>query len=329
MPKTIVITGGCGFIGSNLVRYMLKAHKDLKVINIDKLTYAGNRSNLKDVECDPRYRFMEADIADIDALLPVGSAIDGVIHLAAESHVDRSIMDASEFIRTNVVGTHHILEWARQHEIRRVVYVSTDEVYGSIPAGKHSREDDPLWPNSPYSASKASGDLLARAYHVTYGLPVVVTRCSNNYGPYQYPEKMIPLMISRAMHDEALPVYGDGLYIRDWLHVEDHCRAIGTVYEKGLAGQIYNISGKNEWKNIDVVRLILKHLKKPESLITYVTDRPGHDRRYALDASKIKAEIGWEPSIDFSSGLIQVIDWYLEHGVWVNDLKARLKSFNF
>ncbi|HTY01793.1 MAG TPA: dTDP-glucose 4,6-dehydratase, partial [Bacteroidota bacterium] len=293
--KAILVTGGAGFIGSNFIHHLLRAHPGIQIVNYDVLTYAGNLENLEDVADDQRYRFVRGDICDSEAVLGALKkySVDTIVHFAAESHVDRSILGASVFVKTNVLGTQVLLDAAKATGIERFVHVSTDEVYGSLgPNGKFT-EATPLHPNSPYSASKAGSDMLALAYYHTFGLPVVVTRCSNNYGPYQFPEKLIPLMIINAMNDKPLPVYGDGLNIRDWLHVGDHCSAIDTVMQRGRLGEVYNIGGNNEWKNIDIVNLILKHLGKPQSLITYVKDRPGHDRRYAMDATKIRLELGW------------------------------------
>ncbi|MEK6567014.1 MAG: dTDP-glucose 4,6-dehydratase, partial [Bacteroidota bacterium] len=295
---TILITGGAGFIGSNFVRWMLQHHPDDHVMNVDKLTYAGNLENLEDVEDNPRYTFVKADICNRQSMesLLQRSPISVIVNFAAESHVDRSILGGAEFIETNVAGTSVLLELAREYQVKRFIQVSTDEVYGSLGSDGRFTERTPLHPNSPYSASKASADLLALAHHHTFGLPVIVTRCSNNYGPYQFPEKLIPLMIVNAIHDKPLPVYGDGLNVRDWLHVTDHCAAIDAVLQKGEAGHVYNIGGNNEWKNIDIVKLILRHLGKSENLIKFVKDRLGHDRRYAIDSSRIEAELGWRPS---------------------------------
>lgn len=316
--KNVLVTGGAGFIGSNFVRYFLGQHPDATVVNFDKLTYAGNLENLADVAEDPRYRFVKGDIcnkAQVDAAF-AGHAVDTVIHFAAESHVDRSILGAAVFVETNVGGTQVLLDAAKEHNVERFVQVSTDEVYGSLGASGKFTETTPLHPNSPYAASKAGSDLLVLAYHHTFGLPVIVTRCSNNYGPYQFPEKLIPLMIINALNDKPLPVYGDGLNVRDWLHVGDHCSAIDAVLQRGRPGEVYNIGGNNEWRNIDIVKLLLATLKKPENLITFVKDRPGHDRRYAMDATKIKNEIGWEPAHTFERGLEETIEWYVENKEW-------------
>jgi dTDP-glucose 4,6-dehydratase len=316
--KSILITGGAGFIGSNFVRYMLHRHPEFLIVNFDKLTYAGNLENLTDVADRPRYRFVRGDICDGPAVEKAvkDHSCDAIVHFAAESHVDRSILGAAVFIQTNVLGTQVLLDVARECGVERFLHVSTDEVYGSLgPTGKFT-EQSPLHPNSPYSASKAGSDLLALAAQHTFGLPVVVTRCSNNYGAYQFPEKLIPLMIANALEGKPLPVYGDGLNVRDWLYVEDHCSAIDMVLQKGRVGEVYNIGGNNEWKNIDIVKRILTELGKPESLITFVKDRPGHDRRYAMDASKIQRELGWSPSLTFEEGLSRTVAWYRDHRPW-------------
>jgi dTDP-glucose 4,6-dehydratase len=316
--KNVLITGGAGFIGSNFVRYFLDAHADVLVVNFDKLTYAGNLENLKDIEGNPRYRFVKGDICERGEVERAFKefAIDTVVHFAAESHVDRSITGAGIFITTNVLGTQVLLDVAKTCGVAKFLHVSTDEVYGSLGSEGRFVESTLLHPNSPYSASKASSDLVALAYNHTFGLPVVLTRCSNNYGPYQFPEKLIPLMIVNALHDKPLPVYGDGLNVRDWLYVEDHCAAIDVVLQRGVSGEVYNIGGNNEWKNIDIVRLLLAKLGKPESLIQFVKDRPGHDRRYAIDASRISTELGWSPSLTFEIGLGRTIDWYLANEPW-------------
>ncbi len=325
----VLVTGGCGFIGSNLVRLLLRSRPEFTVVNLDKLTYAGNPANVEDLAGDPRHIFVQGDICDRDlvAALFAKHKIDVVLHLAAESHVDRSILGPEEFVRTNVMGTSTLLEAARRAKTKRFVMVSTDEVYGSLgPTGAFT-ETTPLSPSSPYSASKASSDLLALAYHHTFGADTIVTRCSNNYGPYQLPEKLIPLMIANALQDNPLPVYGDGQNVRDWLHVDDHCEAILTVAERGRAGEVYNIGGNNERANIDVVKTLLGHVKKPESLIKYVTDRPGHDRRYAIDASKIKRDLGWGPQRVFESALGETVRWYLANQPWSDAARARSKRF--
>ncbi|MEK4438308.1 dTDP-glucose 4,6-dehydratase [Paenibacillus sp. FSL K6-2862] len=313
----LLVTGGAGFIGSNFVMYMLEQHPDYKIINVDALTYAGNLENLKSLESNTNHTFVKADITDaaeMDRLVSQG--VDIVVNFAAESHVDRSILEPDVFVRTNVNGTQVLLEAAKKHNVTKFVQVSTDEVYGSLgPTGLFT-EETPLQPNSPYSASKAGGDLLVRAYHETFGLPVNITRCSNNYGPYQFPEKLIPLMISRALADEALPVYGDGLNIRDWLYVEDHCSAIDLVIHQGRNGEVYNIGGNNERTNVHIVKTILEQLAKPESLIKYVQDRPGHDRRYGIDPTKTMSELGWKPKHSFETGIKETIQWYLGNKEW-------------
>ncbi len=314
----LLVTGGCGFIGSNFIRYYRQTHPDHKVINLDKLTYAGNPANLADLENLPGYLFVRGDICDreaVDAILGEHQ-VAAIINFAAETHVDRSITGPAVFMETNAGGTNVLLDAAREEGIGRFVQVSTDEVYGSLGEEGSFTEQTPLHPNSPYAASKAAGDLLVQAYHHTYGLPAMITRCSNNYGPYQFPEKLIPLMISNALAGKSLPVYGDGLNVRDWLHVHDHCVAVDLVLQKGRPGEAYNIGGGNEWRNIDLVRLLLKTLDRPESLISFVKDRPGHDRRYAIDASKIARELGWKPSIAFGDGLGETVQWYLGNESW-------------
>lgn len=313
----LLVTGGAGFIGSNFVRYMLKRHPNYRVVNVDALTYAGNLENLQPVENHPNYTFVQADITDaamMDAL--VRQDIDVIVNFAAESHVDRSIVEPDVFVKTNVLGTQVLLDAARKYNVAKYVQISTDEVYGSLGENGLFTEETPLAPNSPYSASKAGSDLLVRAYHETYGLPVNITRCSNNYGPYQFPEKLIPFMISKALAGEELPVYGDGLNIRDWLYVEDHCSAVDLVIHQGRNGEIYNIGGNNERTNLDIVRTLLKQLGKPESLITFVQDRPGHDRRYGIDPAKTMSELGWKPKYSFETGIVETIRWYLEHQEW-------------
>lgn len=315
---TILVTGGCGFIGSNFVRYILDKHPEYTIVNFDALTYAGNAENLEDISSYPQYHFIKGNIcrrADVDeAIKKFG--VDVVIHFAAESHVDRSITGPGIFVETNIAGTNVLLEAAREHQIKRFVQISTDEVYGSLgPSGKFT-ETTPIHPNSPYAASKASADLLVSAYHHTFGFPALITRCSNNYGPYQFPEKLIPLMIANALDGKPLPVYGNGLNVRDWLFVTDHCAAIDAVLHKGRLGEVYNIGGNNEWTNIDIIKLLLKNLGKSENLISFVKDRPGHDLRYAIDAAKISAELGWKPKVTFEEGLRSTIDWYLQHESW-------------
>jgi dTDP-glucose 4,6-dehydratase len=314
----LLITGGAGFIGSNFIRYILNKYPEYRVINLDKLTYAGNLENLTGVEKDPRYAFEKGDICDKTRvqLCVVRYEIDAIINFAAESHVDRSILGAAEFVKTNILGTNVLLETAKELKIKRFLQVSSDEVYGSLESTGLFTEETPLHPNSPYSASKASADLLTLAYQHTFGLPVLLTRCSNNYGPYQFPEKLIPLMIANALNDKSLPVYGDGMNIRDWLHVKDHCSAIDIVLHRGRIGEVYNIGGNNEKANIDIVKLILKSLGKPESLISYIEDRPGHDRRYAIDSSKIQRELGWLPLYTFEQGIAETIKWYMNNQTW-------------
>lgn len=318
--KNILVTGGAGFIGSNFIKYLLNNYY-YNVLNYDKLTYAGNLENLVDIEFDERYKFVKGDICNKEEVETTvkENEIDTIINFAAESHVDRSILGAKEFINTNVSGTHILLEVLKENNLEKYLQVSTDEVYGSLPEDKVEikfTEQTPITTNSPYSASKASADLLCNAFHHTFKLPILITRCSNNYGPYQFPEKLIPLMIAKALADEDLPVYGDGKNIRDWLYVEDHCSAILSVLENGNAGEVYNIGGNNEWYNIDIVKLILKKLGKPESNIKYVKDRPGHDRRYAIDSSKIMNELGWKPKYDFEKGIEHTINWYVENEDW-------------
>ena len=314
----ILVTGGAGFIGSNFIRYMLERYPDDRMVNLDKLNYAGNLENLKDVAAHPRYQFVHGDICDA-AMVQASmkrNEIDIVVHFAAESHVDRSIMGASECVRTNVLGTSVLLEAAKESKLTKFVHVSTDEVYGSLGSEGRFTESTSLHPNSPYAASKASADLLVLAYHHTFGLPVVVTRCSNNYGPYQFPEKFIPLMIVNALNNKPLPIYGDGGNVRDWIHVLDHCAAIDTVLHTGRVGSVYNIGGNAERKNLDVANRILQSLAKPESLLAFVKDRPGHDRRYAMDSSKIEDELNWHPRMNFEEGLVETISWYQQHADW-------------
>jgi len=322
----ILVTGGCGFIGSNFVRYLLKTYPDYSVINVDKLTYAGNLENLSDIAETPRYSFMRGDIADASPMEALtGKGIDALVNFAAESHVDRSIEDPSTFIKTNVYGTFVLLEAVRKASSKqqiRFIQISTDEVYGSLGETGAFTEETPLAPNSPYAASKTSADLLVRAYHHTYGLPVLITRCSNNYGPYQFPEKLIPLMISNAMEDKKLPIYGDGMNVRDWIYVEDHCRAIDRVMHDGRPGEVYNIGGRSEKPNLTVAKAILDHLGKPHSMIQFVTDRLGHDRRYAIDFSKIERELGWAPSVSFGEGIRLTVEWYLAHQEWWRKIKT-------
>jgi dTDP-glucose 4,6-dehydratase len=319
----ILVTGGCGFIGSNFIRYMFSSHEGIEITNLDKLTYAGNPENLKDVETEAAYRFVKGDICDaklVDQLISGG--FDRVVNFAAESHVDRSITGPREFIETDVFGTFTLLEACRKHGVGRYLQVSTDEVYGSVEDGSFT-ESSPLAPNSPYSASKAGGDMLVRSYFKTYGMPVLITRSSNNFGPYQYPEKLIPLFITNAMEDRPLPVYGDGLNVRDWLFVNDNCSGIDLVLEKGEPGQVYNIGGGSERTNIEITREILRLLDKPESLITYVKDRPGHDRRYSLDFAKAGG-LGFGPRKDFDEMLAETVKWYVDNRAWWEPLKASM-----
>ena len=319
----LLVTGGAGFIGSCFVRYMLKNHPDYKIINLDALTYAGNLDNLKDVETNPNYSFVHGNICDKQLVDSLMSQVDACVNFAAESHVDRSITGPEIFIQTNVGGTLNLLEMAKKHKISRYLQVSTDEVYGTLGKTGYFTETTPLAPNSPYSASKASADMLVRAYYETYKMPVLTTRCSNNYGPYQFPEKLIPLFISNLLKGEKVPVYGDGMNIRDWLYVYDHCSAIDTVLHKGRIGEVYNIGGNNEKANIEITKLLIKELGKDESSIKYVEDRLGHDRRYAIDSSKIQNELGWHPSVTFEEGIKITIDWYLNNQDWIKRLENR------
>ena len=316
----VLVTGGCGFIGSNFIRYVLTQHPGDRVVNLDKLTYAGNPANLADFEHDARYAFVHGDIADAELVRDVARGVDAIVNFAAPSHVDRSILDADEFLRTNVLGVRVLLDAVRTLRVPRLLHVSTDEVYGSIATGA-ATEASPLRPSNPYSAAKAGGDLLALAYWTTHGVPVVVTRSSNNFGPYQYPEKMIPLFITNALESQPLPVYGDGLQVRDWIYVLDNCAAIDLVLRAGRDGEVYNIAGGHEVANATVTREILRWLDKPESLIQMVADRPGHDRRYALDASKL-ARLGWAPRYPFASALESTVRWYREHDAWWRPLKS-------
>ncbi|MFB7816847.1 dTDP-glucose 4,6-dehydratase [Paenibacillus chitinolyticus] len=319
----LLVTGGAGFIGSNFVLYMLKKYPDYQIINLDALTYAGNLENLKSVENHPNYRFLKGDISDPNAVKQAFDfGVDVVVNFAAESHVDRSILDPGIFVQANVMGTQVLLDAAKAHGVTKFVQVSTDEVYGSLGETGLFSETTPLAPNSPYSASKAGGDMLVRAYHETFGMPVNITRCSNNYGPYQFPEKLIPLMIANALDEKALPVYGDGLNIRDWLYVEDHCSAIDLVLHSGRNGEVYNIGGNNERTNLVIIQTILAALGKSEQLITFIQDRPGHDRRYGIDASKITAELGWQPKHNFESGIQETIRWYLDNKDWWERIRS-------
>ena len=318
----LLVTGGVGFIGSNFIRHIRQEHPDWEITNLDKLTYAGNLENLKDIQDQPGYHFVKGDIADrklVDKLLSQG--FDVIVNFAAESHVDRSILDASPFIETNVKGTQVLLEGAKKHGIQRFIQVSTDEVYGSIDSGRFT-EESPLSPNSPYSASKTAADLLCRAYFKTHHVPAIVTRCTNNFGPYQFPEKLIPLAVTNALEDKPVPVYGDGLNIRDWIFVHDHCRALDDVIQKGKPGEIYNIGSGNEKTNLELIRKLLELLDKPQSLIQFVTDRPAHDRRYALDCARITTELGWKPAYSFEKALSATVDWYLKSESWWRSIKS-------
>lgn len=319
----ILVTGGMGFIGSNFILYMLERYPQTMIYNLDALTYAGNADNLSQIGSHPQYRFVHGDITDRNTVESImGEGIGAVVHFAAESHVDRSIRDPEPFIRTNVIGTQCLLEAARKRGVGKFVHISTDEVYGTL--GEYGRftEASPLAPNSPYSASKASSDLVARAYFRTFGFPVVVTRCSNNYGPRQFPEKLIPMMIAKALTDSPIPLYGDGLNVRDWIYAEDHCRAIELVLQGGKAGEVYNVGGDNERTNLEVARIVLSELGKPESLIQFVDDRLGHDRRYAIEAKKIRKQLNWRPRFSFERGLKQTIEWYLQHPEWLRRIRS-------
>jgi dTDP-glucose 4,6-dehydratase len=322
----ILVTGGCGFIGSNFIRYLLESYPDDSLINVDKLTYAGNLENLSDISHSPRYSFIRGDIAEASRMEElISQGVDAIVNFAAESHVDRSIEDPGAFMKTNVFGTFVLLEAVRKVFPRqriRFLHISTDEVYGSLGETGAFTEETALAPNSPYSASKTAADILVRAYHRTYGLPVLITRCSNNFGPYQFPEKLVPLMISNGIEDKELPIYGDGMHIRDWIYVEDHCRALDVVLHHGREGEVYNVGGQNERPNLSVAKTILDRLGKPHSLIRYVTDRPGHDRRYAIDFSKIERELGWRPSISFEEGIRRTVEWYQTHQEWWRKIKT-------
>lgn len=315
----ILVTGGCGFIGSNFIRNMLKKYPDNQITNLDKLTYAGNPASLKDIESNPNYTFVKGDICDPNLVGKVMQDVDYVVHFAAESHVDRSIKDGAVFVRTNVLGTNTLLQSALANEVERFIHVSTDEVYGSIEEGSFFEIDD-LKPSSPYSASKAGSDLLAMSYHTTYDLPVTITRCTNNFGPYQYPEKLIPLFITNLMDDKKVPVYGSGMNIRDWIHVDDHCAGIDFVLNNGKAGEVYNIGGGSELTNMDITHRILTSLGKDESMIKYVEDRKGHDFRYSLNCDKLK-KMGWNPKYNFNSALDSTIQWYIDNRWWWESLK--------
>lgn len=324
MMRRILVTGGCGFIGSEFIRLQLATHDDVAIVNLDRLTYAGNIENLAAVANEPRYEFQRGDIADrpfVEGLLE-GRSFDAVVNFAAESHVDRSLLDSSPFVHTNVVGTQVLLDACRRAKVPRFLQVSTDEVYGSLgPTGAFT-EETPLAPNSPYSASKAASDLMVRAYHHSFGFPALITRCSNNYGPYQFPEKLLPLFITNLLADQAVPVYGTGNNVRDWIHVSDHCRGISAVLERGRLGEIYNLGGRTERTNLEITELLLELLAKPRSLIRFVADRPGHDLRYAIDCTKAEGELGWKPQIAFGDGLRDTIEWYRSNPGWVERVKS-------
>ncbi|WP_286311113.1 dTDP-glucose 4,6-dehydratase [Romboutsia ilealis] len=331
--KKILVTGGAGFIGGNFVHYMVNKYPEYMIVNLDALTYAGNLETLKAVEDKPNYKFVKGDIADREFIFDLfeEEKFDIVVNFAAESHVDRSVEDPGIFVKTNVIGTQVLLDASKEFGVERYHQVSTDEVYGDLPLDRPDlffTESTPLNPSSPYSASKASADFLVHAYQRTFGLPATISRCSNNYGPYHFPEKLIPLMISRALNDESLPVYGNGENVRDWLHVEDHCSAIDLIIHKGRVGEVYNVGGHNERTNLEVVKTILKALDKPESLISYVTDRPGHDLRYAIDPDKLENELGWKPKYNFDTGIDMTIQWYLDNRQWwENILSGEYKDY--
>jgi dTDP-glucose 4,6-dehydratase len=320
----ILVTGGCGFIGSEFVRLQLATYPDLTIVNLDSLTYAGNVENLASVASNPRYHFVKGDITDRDLItrLLAEHAFDGVVNFAAESHVDRSLLDSGPFVRTNVIGTQILVDACRAAKTPRYVQVSTDEVYGSLGSTGFFTEETPLAPNSPYSASKAAADMLVRAYHHSFHFPAVITRCSNNYGPYQFPEKLLPLFITNLMANEQVPVYGTGQNVRDWIHVSDHCRGIDAALRKGAPGEVYNFGGRCEKTNLELTHLLLELLEKPKTLIRYVADRPGHDLRYAIDCSKAERELGWTPQVNFADGLRATIDWYRQNGTWVAHVKS-------
>ena len=327
----ILVTGGAGFIGGNFVHYMISKYPDYKIVNLDALTYAGNLETLKDVQDKKNYKFVKGDISDREFIFNLfeNEKFDIVVNFAAESHVDRSIVEPDIFIKTNVLGTQALLDASKKYNVKRFHQVSTDEVYGDLPLNRKDlffTEDTPLNPSSPYSASKASADFLVQAYHRTFGLNTTISRCSNNYGPYHFPEKLIPLMISRVLNNESLSVYGNGENVRDWLHVEDHCSAIDLIIHKGKSGEIYNVGGHNEKTNLEVVKTILKTLDKSESLITYVKDRPGHDLRYAIDSKKLENELGWKAKYNFDTGIDITIKWYLENDDWLNAMIKKMKN---
>ncbi len=318
----LLVTGGCGFIGSNFIRWLLEADSQVSIVNFDALTYAGNLANLTDLTKHPRYRFVKGDITDRSAVETAIAGVDAVINFAAESHVDRSIIDSGPFVRTNVLGAQTLLDAARSAKVKRFVQVSTDEVYGSLGQTGYFTETTPLHPNSPYSASKAAADLLVMAYVHTFNMDAVITRCSNNYGPYQFPEKLIPLFIANLMQDQQVPVYGDGMQIRDWIHVRDHCSGVAAAWKKGKAGEVYNFGGRCEKPNIELTQTLIELLGKSRSLIKYVQDRPGHDRRYAIDCAKAERELGWQPAVAFDKGLRETIDWYKTNTEWVKNVRS-------
>jgi len=319
----VLVTGGAGFIGSNFIRHMLSKYPQYKIVNLDKLTYAGNLDNLNDVEENPNYEFIKGDICDSGLVEKLTKEkVDALINFAAETHVDRSLYDPEIFVKTNVLGTQVLLEATLKHKIQRLIQISTDEVYGSAGEKGSFTEESLLMPNSPYSASKAGADLLVRSYVKTFDLPAIITRCCNNYGPYQFPEKLIPLFITNAMDDKELPIYGDGLYVRDWIYVEDHCKAIDVVLHQAKIGEIYNISSNVEKTNLKITQTILEDLRKPESLIKYVKDRPAHDRRYALNAEKIRKELAWSPEVSFEQGMKLTTDWYINNKDWWHKVKS-------
>lgn len=319
----ILVTGGCGFIGSNFIRYLIRKHSGYKIINLDKLTYAGNLENLSEVEKNPNYKFIQGDICDPKLVNQIlAEKIDCVINFAAESHVDRSLYEPLVFVQTNFVGTQILLQSALQHKVSLFLQISTDEVYGPVSGNQKFKENEPLSPSSPYAASKASADLLALSYFKSFNLPLVIARPTNNFGPYQFPEKLIPLFISNALEDKSLPIYGDGLYVRDWLYVEDHCEALDLILQKGGKGEIYNISSHNEKTNLEITNLILEGLSKSKSLIKHVPDRPAHDRRYALDSAKLEKELDWKPKFSFEKGLQETISWYKNSRSWWERVKS-------
>lgn len=327
MTRTLIVTGGAGFIGSNFLQMLAEDRPDWRMVNLDSLTYAGNLENLTSIEAHEGYSFVHGDVASTEDVERAFAAAGddqpiSVVHFAAESHVDRSIQSGLPFVQSNVIGTQVLLDVCRARGVERFVHVSTDEVYGSLGETGFFTEDTPLAPNSPYSASKAGSDLLVRAAHHTHGFPALITRCSNNYGPYQFPEKLIPLMIANAREDKPLPIYGDGMQVRDWLYVRDHCEAILAVLERGQVGDVYNIGGHNEYPNLAIVRMILEHLGKDESLLTYVQDRPGHDRRYAIDAGKIERELGWTPRFTFEQALPLTLEWYQTQDEWLQRVRS-------